>query len=93
MPGRRLEKTGGVFSEIRSGFFRTENEADDLTSFVAVEWRLSGMLLKAPLAVRGDPTPWFSRLSTGFRAQGDRLIAEKSCSQVCAGRRVWPRGR
>ena len=47
MQGRRREKTGGVFSGILThcmrsgigypGFFRAENEADDLGSFTAVD--------------------------------------------------------
>jgi hypothetical protein len=45
MLGRRLEKTGGVFTGIRGGFFRAENAADGLGSFAAAEERFSGRLL------------------------------------------------
>jgi hypothetical protein len=45
MLGRRPEKTGCVFSAIRRGFFRAENNADGLGSFAAVEWRYSDRLL------------------------------------------------
>ncbi len=47
MQGGRLEKTGGVFAEIRGGFFRAENDADACRSFAAVEWHDSDRLLLA----------------------------------------------
>jgi len=36
MQGRRPGKTGGVFTGIRWGFFRAENDADGCGSFAAV---------------------------------------------------------
>ena len=43
--GRRPGKTGGVFTGIGCGFFRTENDADDCGSFAAVERSMSDRLL------------------------------------------------
>jgi len=37
MSGARLEKTGDVFTGIRRGFFRAENNADAGESFVPVD--------------------------------------------------------
>jgi hypothetical protein len=45
MQGRRLQETGGVFSEIRRGFLGAENDADAGRSFAAVEWHYSDRLL------------------------------------------------
>ena len=45
MQGRRLQETGGVFSEIRRGFLGVENDADAGRSFAAVEWHYSDRLL------------------------------------------------
>ena len=44
MQGRRLEKTGSVFTEIRWGFFRAENDADGRGSFAVVERSMSDRL-------------------------------------------------
>jgi len=43
--GRRPGKTGGVFTGIGCGFFRTENDADDCGSFAAVERSMSDRLI------------------------------------------------
>ena len=49
MQGRRPGKTGGVFTGIRCGFFRAENDADGRGSFAAVERSMSDRLLDASL--------------------------------------------
>ncbi len=54
MLGRRPEKTGCVFSAIRRGIFRAENNAHPhggypLGSFAAIEWRYSDRLLMSPV--------------------------------------------
>ena len=47
MRGRRREKTGGVFAEIRRGFFRAENEADAGSSIALAEWHGSDRVLRS----------------------------------------------
>ena len=74
MSGARLEKTGGVFAEIRRGFFRAENDTDTGRSFAAVEWHYSERLLGSGIYTEGGGLVARLMRSIWTREEDARLI-------------------